>query len=132
MVTSSTAPLIVVGLSIAFLWAWAWCGVGASARRMSVRLELAGGDAAGEMFRVVWPLMPLVADIVGREARGLDVLGSCAILVSIFALMTLLAIQSLYLGGLPEWAYPGWMARRYYRTHPQAREAELGSVAGAA
>ena len=118
MVTSSTAPLIVVGLSIAFLWAWAWCGVGASARRMSVRLELAGGDAAGEMFRVVWPLMPFLsaswfvaADIVGREARGLDVLGSCAILVSIFALMTLLAIQSLYLGGLPEWAYPGWMAR---------------------
>ncbi len=74
----------------------------------------------------------VVADIVGREARGLDVLGSCAILVSIFALMTLLAIQSLYLGGLPEWAYPGWMARRYYRAHPQAREAELGSVADVA
>lgn len=85
-VSNSTALIALVGLAIALVWAWAWFGIGASARRVSVRLELGGGNAAGEMGRIVWPLMPLLsllwfltADLMVREARGLDTLGSLEI-----------------------------------------------------
>ena len=131
--SNSTALIALVGLAIALVWAWAWFGIGASARRVSVRLELGGGNAAGEMGRVVWPLMPLLsllwfvtADLVRHEAMGADTTGSCALVLGLLAVMVAVAIQSLYRGGMPEWAYPGWMARRYYMAHPGARERELG------
>ena len=76
MVAYSTALIALVGLAIALVWAWAWFGIGARARRVSVRLELGGGNTASEMGRVVWPLMPmlsvlwfLTADLIAREAR---------------------------------------------------------------
>ena len=135
-VSNSTALIALVGLAIALVWAWAWFGIGASARRVSVRLELGGGHAAGEMGRVVWPLMPLLsllwfltADLMVREARGLDTLGSLGLVIGVLALMGAAAVQALYFGGLPAWAYPGWMARRYYASHPGARERELGTRA---
>lgn len=93
-------------------------------------------NTAGEMGRVVWPLMPLLsvlwfltADLMAREARGLDTLGSLGLVIGVLALMAAVAVQALYFGGLPEWAYPGWMARRYYASHPGARERELGTRA---
>lgn len=135
-VSNSTALIALVGLAIALVWAWAWFGIGASARRVSVRLELGGGHAAGEMGSVVWPLMPLLsllwfltADLMVREARGLDTLGSLGLVIGVLALMGAAAVQALYFGGLPAWAYPGWMARRYYASHPGARERELGACA---
>ena len=135
-VSNSTALIALVGLAIALVWAWAWFGIGASARRVSVRLELGAGHAAGEMGRVVWPLMPLLsllwfltADLMVREARGLDTLGSLGLVIGVLALMGAAAVQALYFGGLPAWAYPGWMARRYYASHPGARERELGTRA---
>ncbi|PKY64611.1 hypothetical protein CYJ22_04215 [Schaalia odontolytica] len=135
-VSNSTALIALVGLAIALVWAWAWFGIGASARRVSVRLELGAGHAAGEMGRVVWPLMPLLsllwfltADLMAREARGLDTLGSLGLVIGVLALMGAAAVQALYFGGLPAWAYPGWMARRYYASHPGARERELGTRA---
>lgn len=135
-VSNSTALIALVGLAIALVWAWAWLGIGASARRVSVRLELGAGHAAGEMGRVVWPLMPLLsllwfltADLMAREARGLDTLGSLGLVIGVLALMGAAAVQALYFGGLPAWAYPGWMARRYYASHPGARERELGTRA---
>ena len=135
-VSNSTALIALVGLAIALVWAWAWFGIGASARRVSVRLELGAGHAAGEMGRVVWPLMPLLsllwfltADLMAREARGLDTLGSLGLVIGVLALMGAAAVQALYFGGLPAWAYPGWMARRYYASHPGARERELGTCA---
>lgn len=131
----STTLLAAVGILVALLWAWAWFGVGATSRRVAMRLELSGGSVMGEMSRVVWPLMPFLsltwfvaADIVGREASGFDVVGPCALLVALLAIMVLVAIRSLYLGGLPEWAYPGWMARRYYAAHPTKRDRELGGA----
>ena len=134
--SNSTALIALVGLAIALVWAWAWFGIGASARRVSVRLELGGGHAAGEMGSVVWPLMPLLsllwfltADLMVREARGLDTLGSLGLVIGVLALMGAAAVQALYFGGLPAWAYPGWMARRYYASHPGARERELGACA---
>ena len=133
MFVTSTALLALVGLFVALLWAWTWSGVGASARRVAMRMDLRGGSASAEMTRLVWPLMPLLslvwfvtAYLVGREAAGLDTLGPCALLLGLLAAMILVAVQSLYLGGMPEWAYPGWMARSYYAAHPQARERELG------
>ena len=60
------------------------------------------------------PRLVCDCDLVGREAVGADTMGSCALLLGLFGVMVVVAIQSLYLGGLPEWAYPGWMARRYY------------------
>ena len=135
-VSNSIALIALVGLAIALVWAWAWFGIGASARRVSVRLELGAGHAAGEMGRVVWPLMPLLsllwfltADLMVREARGLDTLGSLGLVIGVLALMGAAAVQALYFGGLPAWAYPGWMARRYYASHPGARERELGACA---
>lgn len=135
-VSNSIALIALVGLAIALVWAWAWFGIGASARRVSVRLELGGGHVAGEMGRVVWPLMPLLsllwfltADLMMREARGLDTLGSLGLVIGVLALMGAAAVQALYFGGLPAWAYPGWMARRYYASHPGARERELGACA---
>ncbi len=135
-VSNSIALIALVGLAIALVWAWAWFGIGASARRVSVRLELGAGHAAGEMGRVVWPLMPLLsllwfltADLMAREARGLDTLGSLGLVIGVLALMGAAAVQALYFGGLPQWAYPGWMARRYYASHPGARERELGTRA---
>ena len=135
-VSNSTALIALVGLAIALVWAWAWFGIGASARRVSVRLELGAGHAAGEMGRVVWPLMPLLsllwfltADLMAREARGLDTLGSLGLVIGVLALMGAAAVHALYFGGLPAWAYPGWMARRYYASHPGARERELGTRA---
>ena len=135
-VSNSIALIALVGLAIALVWAWAWFGIGASARRVSVRLELGAGHAAGEMGRVVWPLMPLLsllwfltADLMAREARGLDTLGSLGLVIGVLALMGAAAVQALYFGGLPQWAYPGWMARRYYASHPGARERELGACA---
>lgn len=135
-VSNSIALIALVGLAIALVWAWAWFGIGASARRVSVRLELGAGHAAGEMGRVVWPLMPLLsllwfltADLMAREARGLDTLGSLGLVIGVLALMGAAAVQALYFGGLPAWAYPGWMARRYYASHPGARERELGACA---
>ena len=135
-VSNSIALIALVGLAIALVWAWAWFGIGASARRVSVRLELGGGHAAGEMGRVVWPLMPLLsllwfltADLMVREARGLDTLGSLGLVIGVLALMGAAAVQALYFGGLPAWASPGWMARRYYASHPGARERELGACA---
>ena len=135
-VSNSTALIALIGLAIALVWAWAWFGIGASARRVSVRLELGAGHAAGEMGRVVWPLMPLLsllwfltADLMAREARGLDTLGSLGLVIGVLALMGAAAVQALYFGGLPQWAYPGWMARRYYASHPGARERELGACA---
>ena len=135
-VSNSTALIALVGLAIALVGAWAWFGIGASARRVSVRLELGAGHAAGEMGRVVWPLMPLLsllwfltADLMAREARGLDTLGSLGLVIGVLALMGAAAVQALYFGGLPAWAYPGWMARRYYASHPGARERELGTRA---
>ena len=135
-VSNSTALIALVGLAIALVWAWAWFGIGASARRVSVRLELGAGHAAGEMGRVVWPLMPLLsllwfltADLMAREARGLDTLGSLGLVIGVLALMGAAAVQALYFGGRPAWAYPGWMARRYYASHPGARERELGTRA---
>ncbi len=136
MVASSTALIALVGAAIALVWAWAWFGVGATARRVSVRLEHGGGNAAAEMGRVVWPLMPLLsllwfltADLMVREARGLDTVGSLGFVIGVLALMGAVAVQALYFGGLPEWAYPGWMARRYYASHAGARERELGARA---
>ena len=136
MVANSTALIALVGLAIALVWAWAWFGIGAGARRVAVRLELSGGNTVGEMGRVVWPLMPLLsvlwfltADLMAREARGLDTLGSLGLVIGVLVLMAAMAVQALYFGGLPEWAYPGWMARRYYASHPGARERGLGARA---
>jgi hypothetical protein len=136
MVAHSTAVIALVGVVIASVWAWAWLGFGASARRMAVRLEIGGGNAAGEMSAVVWPLMPflsllwfLTGDLMAREASGFDAAGPCTLIALILAAMVGVAVRALYLGGLPEWAYPGWMARRYYASHPGARERELGARA---
>lgn len=136
MVAHSTAVIALVGLVIASVWAWAWLGFGASARRMAVRLEIGGGSAAGEMSALVWPLMPflsllwfLTGDLVAREALGFATAGTCLLIALVLATMVGLAVRALYLGGLPEWAYPGWMARRYYASHPGARERELGARA---
>ena len=136
MVAHSTAVIALVGLVIASVWAWAWLGFGASARRMAVRLEIGGGSAAGEMSALVWPLMPflsllwfLTGDLVAREALGFATAGTCLLIVLVLATMVGVAVRALYLGGLPEWAYPGWMARRYYASHPGARERELGARA---
>ena len=136
MVAHSTAVIALVGLVIASVWAWAWLGFGASARRMAVRLEIGGGSAAGEMSALVWPLMPflsllwfLTGDLMAREASGFDTAGPCTLIALILAAMVGVAVRALYLGGLPEWAYPGWMARRYYASHPGARERELGARA---
>lgn len=136
MVAHSTAVIALVGLVIASVWAWAWLGLGASARRMAVRLEIGGGNAAGEMSAVVWPLMPflsllwfLTGDLMAREASGFDAAGTCTLIALILAAMVGVAVRALYLGGLPAWAYPGWMARRYYASHPGARERELGARA---
>ena len=136
MVANSTAVIALVGLVIASVWAWAWLGFGASARRMAVRLEIGGGSAAGEMSALVWPLMPflsllwfLTGDLVAREALGFATAGTCLLIALVLATMVGVAVRALYLGGLPEWAYPGWMARRYYASHPGARERELGARA---
>lgn len=136
MVAHSTAVIALVGLVIASVWAWAWLGFGASARRMAVRLEIGGGSAAGEMSALVWPLMPflsllwfLTGDLMAREASGFDTAGPCMLIALVLAAMVAVAVRSLYLGGLPAWAYPGWMARRYYASHPGARERELGARA---
>ena len=136
MVAHSTAVIALVGLVIASVWAWAWLGFGASARRMAVRLEIGGGSAAGEMSALVWPLMPflsllwfLTGDLVAREALGFATSGTCLLIALVLATMVGVAVRALYLGGLPEWAYPGWMARRYYASHPGARERELGARA---
>ena len=136
MVAHSTAVIALVGLVIASVWAWAWPGFGASARRMAVRLEIGGGSAAGEMSALVWPLMPflsllwfLTGDLVAREALGFATAGTCLLIALVLATMVGVAVRALYLGGLPEWAYPGWMARRYYASHPGARERELGARA---
>ncbi|MBF1140395.1 MAG: hypothetical protein HXL63_05250, partial [Thermobifida sp.] len=111
-------------------------GLGGSARRMAVRLEIGGGNAAGEMSAVVWPLMPflsllwfLTGDLVAREASGFATAGTCMFIALVLAAMVGVAVRALYLGGLPAWAYPGWMARRYYASHPGARERELGARA---
>ena len=135
MLLNATALLAVIGLLIALLWAWVWSGVFASSRRVAMRMDMRGGSASAELNRVVWPLMPLLslvwfvtADLVGHEV-GADTMGSCALLLGLFGVMVAVAIQSLYLGGLPEWAYPGWMARRYYVANPGARERELGAGA---
>ena len=136
MLLNATALLAVIGLLIALLGAWVWSGVFASSRRVAMRMDMRGGSASAELNRVVWPLMPLLslvwfvtADLVGHEAVGADTMGSCALLLGLFGVMVAVAIQSLYLGGLPEWAYPGWMARRYYVANPGARERELGAGA---
>ena len=136
MVAHSTAVIALIGLVIASVWAWAWLGLGARARRMAVRLEIGGGNAAGEMSAVVWPLMPflsllwfLTGDLMAREASGFDAAGTCTLIALILAAMVGVAVRALYLGGLPAWAYPGWMARRYYASHPGARERELGARA---
>ena len=136
MVAHSTAVIALVGLVIASVWAWAWLGLGVSARRMAVRLEIGGGNAAGEMSAVVWPLMPflsllwfLMGDLVAREASGFATAGTCMFIALVLAAMVGVAVRALYLGGLPAWAYPGWMARRYYASHPGARERELGARA---
>ena len=136
MLLNATALLAVIGLLIALLWAWVWSGVFASSRRVAMRMDMRGGSASAELNRVVWPLMPLLslvwfvtADLVGHGAVGADTMGSCALLLGLFGVMIAVAIQSLYLGGLPEWAYPGWMARRYYVANPGARERELGAGA---
>ena len=136
MVAHSTAVIALVGLVIASVWAWAWLGFGVSARRMAVRLEIGGGNAAGEMSALVWPLMPflsllwfLTGDLVAREALGFATAGTCLLIALVLATMVGVAVRALYLGGLPEWAYPGWMARRYYASHPGARERELGARA---
>ena len=136
MVAHSTAVIALVGLVIASVWAWAWLGFGASARRMAVCLEIGGGSAAGEMSALVWPLMPflsllwfLTGDLMAREASGFDTAGPCTLIALILAAMVGVAVRALYLGGLPAWAYPGWMARRYYASHPGARERELGARA---
>ena len=136
MVANSTALIALVGLVIASVWAWAWLGLGVSARRMAVRLEIGGGNAAGELSAVVWPLMPflsllwfLMGDLVAREASGFATAGTCMFIALVLAAMVGVAVRALYLGGLPAWAYPGWMARRYYASHPGARERELGARA---
>ena len=136
MVAHSTAVIALVGLIIASVWAWAWLGFGASARRMAVRLEIGGGSAAGEMSALVWPLMPflsllwfLTGDLMARGASGFATAGPCMLIALVLAAMVGVAVRSLYLGGLPAWAYPGWMARRYYASHPGARERELGARA---
>lgn len=136
MVANSTAVIALVGLVIASVWAWAWLGFGASARRMAVRLEIGGGSAVGEMSALVWPLMPflsllwfLTGDLMAREASGFDTAGPCTLIALVLAAMVGVAVRTLYLGGLPAWAYPGWMARRYYASHPGARERELGARA---
>ena len=136
MVANSTAVIALVGLVIASVWAWAWLGFGATARRMAVRLEIGGGSAAGEMSALVWPLMPflsllwfLTGDLMAREASGFDTAGTCTLIALVLAVMVGVAVRALYLGGLPAWAYPGWMARRYYASHPGARERELGARA---
>lgn len=136
MVANSTALIALVGLVIASVWVWAWLGLGVSARRMAVRLEIGGGNAAGEMSAVVWPLMPflsllwfLMGDLVAREASGFATAGTCMFIALVLAAMVGVAVRALYLGGLPAWAYPGWMARRYYASHPGARERELGARA---
>ena len=136
MVANSTAVIALVGLVIASVWAWAWLGFGASARRMAVRLEIGGGSAVGEMSALVWPLMPflsllwfLTGDLMAREASGFDTAGPCTLIALVLAAMVGVAVRALYLGGLPAWAYPGCMARRYYASHPGARERELGARA---
>ena len=104
MVANSTALIALVGLVIASVWAWAWLGFGASARRMSVRLEIGGGSAAGEMSALVWPLMPflsllwfLTGDLVAREASGCATAGTCMLIALVLAAMVGVAVRALYL-----------------------------------
>ena len=71
----------------------------------------------------------LTGDLVAREASGFATAGTCMLIALVLAAMVGVAVRALYLGGLPAWAYPGWMARRYYASHPGARERELGARA---
>ena len=66
---------------------------------------------------------------MAREALGFATAGTCLLIALVLATMVGVAVRALYLGGLPEWAYPGWMARRYYASHPGARERERGARA---
>ena len=54
-----------------------------------------------------------------------------AVVFALLGAMALVAVVCLYFGALPEWAYPGWMARRYYRAHPERAVAELGPAQAA-
>ena len=60
--------------------------------------------------------------------RGWDASAQRAVVFALLGAMALVAVACLYFGALPEWAYPGWMARRYYRAHPDRAVAELGSA----
>ena len=106
MLLNATALLAVIGLLIALLWAWVWSGVFASSRRVAMRMDMRGGSASAELNRVVWPLMPLlslrlVCDCRPRGSRGSRRrhLGSCALLLGLFGVMVVVAIQSLVPGG---------------------------------
>lgn len=118
MVANSTALIALVSTVIAFVWAWAWLGLGVSARRMAVRLEISGGNAAGEMSAVVWPLMPFSFPFCGSRRATLWPVRppasprqapACSSRSSLLRWSVLPCAPSTWVA-FPAWACPGWMA----------------------
>lgn len=132
--SASALVLTATGCAIGGFWLWMWSGAGVFARRAGVlRLSSARDSPACPVQRVVWPQLPLLsalwlatAALASREAAGWDASAQCAVVFALLGAMALVAVICLYFGALPEWAYPGWMARRYYRAHPDRAVAELG------
>lgn len=137
--SASALVLTAIGCAIGGFWLWMWSGAGALARRAGVlRLSSAQDSPACSVQRIVWPQLPLLAALwpataalASREAAGWDASAQCAVVFALLGAMALVAVVCLYFGALPEWAYPGWMARRYYRAHPERAVAELGPAQAA-
>ena len=99
-------------------------GLNNLASNENLSLTVAGSNAEVCLSGLARPVDNAAHDSnAQRNGQVLQALGH------VLVLMAAAAVQALYFGGLPEWAYPGWMARRYYASHPGARERELGARA---
>lgn len=133
------AMLVLTGAFILSAWAWLWSGLTPGARRVSLQRCYPASSRAAipHIQAVIWPLLPIagatwiaVGALSARMILGRDPVLESSLVVLLFVLIALLAAWTLLVGSLPEWMYPGWLARRYYARHPDRARREMKRTRG--
>ena len=126
--------LVVTGVFILAAWGWLWSGVSLRARRIAILrcYPFSSRAAIPQIQAVIWPLVPLagltwivLGAVSARMIMGRDPIFESTIVAVLFGAIVVIAAWSFMGGALPDWMYPGWMATRFSRRHPQRSREEL-------
>lgn len=128
------AMLVLTGLGILLTWLWIWAGLSPRMRRISAErlYPLADRPTIGQLQVIIWPIVPLVGlawiatgALVARTIIGRGASYEASMVIALFIAIALVALWCAFDEPMPQWAYPGWMTRRFYEHHPDRIDSEL-------